>query len=29
MKIAIEAGQVNTRRPKCDPEDELFSEDLY
>jgi hypothetical protein len=27
--VAHEAGQINTRRPKTDPFDELFSEDLY
>ena len=29
LAIAIEAGQVNVRRPKGHPEYKLFSEDLY
>ena len=29
LVIATAAGQINTRRPKCDPINELFSEDLY
>lgn len=29
LKIATDAGQVNTRRIKTNPIDELFSEDLY
>lgn len=29
LKIAIDAGQINTRRIKTNPIDELFSEDLY
>lgn len=29
LKVAKEAGQLNTRRTKTAPEDQLFSEDLY
>jgi len=29
LEVAINAGQVNTRRPKGQPENILFSEDLY
>ena len=27
--VALAAGQVNYRRPKCGPSDVLFSEDIY
>lgn len=29
LLIATHAKQINIRRPKSNPEDELFSEDLY
>lgn len=29
LKVAMEAGQINVRRKKCAPYDELCSEDLY
>lgn len=29
LVVAKAAGQINYRRPKTSPEDELFSEDLY
>ena len=29
LEVAEQAGQINTRRPKTQPEDRLFSEDLY
>lgn len=29
LEVARAAGQLNTRRPKSDPENLLFSEDLY
>lgn len=29
LAVATAAGQINTRRPKTEPLDRLFSEDLY
>lgn len=29
LEVATKAGQINTRRSKTAPEDQLFSEDLY